>query len=115
MDPIRKRGNTLDLSQAKPKGPARAARPVRPAAPKRPYTPEVKAPAPKVAPKPTHSIEVAQALEAARKERAQPQLEMPGTRRRFWPAFAKFIGLLVVLGLIVAGGLYIYLNFYTQQ
>ncbi|HSX41352.1 MAG TPA: hypothetical protein VLF21_01815 [Candidatus Saccharimonadales bacterium] len=123
MDPIRKRGNTLDLSQAKPKAPA------GPAMPKRPYTPEVKAQAPRVAPVPTHSLEVAEAIDAARAEKAQAQAQAPApaptapapapaaspNRSRFWPAFMKFLGLLIIFGLIVAGGLYIYIHFYTQQ
>lgn len=122
MDPIRKRGssditprrraaNTLDLSQAVPKK----------SAPKRPYTPEVKQPAAlkPAAPnrRPQPEPEPAGAVEEPLQRNMAPALPegLPGGRRRFWPAFWRFITLLIILGFIITGGIYIYVNFYTQQ
>jgi hypothetical protein len=40
------------------------------------------------------------------------QTEFPDApvRRRFWPAFWRFLVLLIILGLIVVGGVYLYLH-----
>ena len=32
--------------------------------------------------------------------------------RRFWPAFWRFLLLLVILALLVVGGVYLYINYY---
>ena len=36
------------------------------------------------------------------------------TERRFWPAFWRFLILLVVLALIICAGVYLYLKFYSS-
>lgn len=36
------------------------------------------------------------------------------TERRFWPAFWRFLLLLVILALIVTAGVYLYLKFYSS-
>jgi hypothetical protein len=44
---------------------------------------------------------------------ADDVLADPRVQRRFWPAFARFLVLLIILGLIVAGGVYLYITQYS--
>jgi hypothetical protein len=41
-------------------------------------------------------------------------LSSPQNKRRFWPAFARFLALLITLGLIIVGGLYLYVTYYQS-
>lgn len=40
-------------------------------------------------------------------------LGAPAAKRRFWPAFLRFLFLLIILGLLVAAGLYLYVTYFV--
>ena len=41
-------------------------------------------------------------------------ISSPAGKRRFWPAFGKFLLLLILLGIVIAGGFYLYMTYYNQ-
>jgi hypothetical protein len=43
-----------------------------------------------------------------------PNLNDAPPTRKFWPAFWRFLFLLILLGVIVTGGIYLYLNYFTK-
>lgn len=43
-----------------------------------------------------------------------PAADLPPARGRFWSAFWRFLFLLILLGLIITGGLYFYINYFKS-
>lgn len=118
--------HVIDLRAAKPATPTivpPAPKPARkPKAPRRPLAAPnqsaspVKAPTSSRAPKPETPVRVkASAAPLASVAPIAPSTPMPEPTlppRRFWPAFWRFLLLLVILALLVVGGVYLYINYY---
>lgn len=107
MAPVRS-NHIIDLRDASPKTDSR------------PTPPPLPAPAPErhpvVPPEPEPQPPAAVAAPVRRRVR-EPDMDtiaLPAARRRFWPAFIRFLLLLIILAVIVAGGIYIYNNYYGQ-
>lgn len=80
--------------------------PLRPlAAPTQTLTPAADRPARTVRPKPLSTPSTAVPAISPPPEPSLPP-------RRFWPAFWRFLLLLIILSLLVIGGLYLYINYY---
>jgi hypothetical protein len=96
MGPVApKRGEgTLDLRQAKPKAPAPVARPAAPA----------------------EDVQEEQLFDypEVQEEAPQPAVK-PKKQKRFWRSFWRFVLILLVLGLLISAGIYVYLNYFHQS
>lgn len=115
-----KSSHVIDLRQAKPKTaagapPASIKPPVKKEAPKKaePKPEPVKA----VTPSKTDSPKAAPVAEP--EDLGEPftaevasALDTPARKGRFWPAFWRFLLLLILLGVILSGSIYLYLNYY---
>jgi hypothetical protein len=64
-------------------------------------------------PRPIVAPPAAPSLPPAVTQMAQPAYSDPPPQRRFWPAFWRFLILVVVLGVVITGGVYLYLKYYT--
>lgn len=102
--------HVIDLRQQAPSEPDPIVARPKPA----PKLKPVKAPKVAAAPKPTPLEEPVEVFEPELPSSASSEFTSMSAlpRRRFWPAFWRFLVLLVVLGLIVVIGIYLYLNYY---
>src|SRR5665213_613759 len=100
----------IDLRQAKPAAAAPPAVASRPARRPKPAARPLAAPTPTAAPpRPSQPAPVSVAVpDTLAAEPTVPVLPP----RRFWPAFWRFLVLVVILGLLVVGGLYLYVNYF---
>jgi hypothetical protein len=103
----RRSAHIIDLRQsreASATGTQAAVKPAKPAAPrsKAPTKPESRR---RAKPEPMPDLHTDGHIDV---------LDSPRSQRRFWPSFFRFLGLLILLGSIIAAGLYFYLNYYRQ-
>lgn len=89
-----KSAHVIDLRQSKP------------AAPKPPTVKPTQAPKPKKA-KPAEPEVVEDYVEPEYHDHY-----VPSQKRKFWPSFFRFLLLLIILGLIIAGGAFFYVTYY---
>lgn len=89
-----KSAHVIDLRQKKP------------SAPKPPTVKPTQAPKPKK----TKTVEP-----EATEDYIQPEAKehlVPTQKRKFWPSFFRFLLLLIILGLVIAGGAFFYITYF---
>ncbi|HUC87354.1 MAG TPA: hypothetical protein VMR75_03490 [Candidatus Saccharimonadales bacterium] len=106
----------IDLRQSAAAAPsqpqARKAAPKRLLSRKAATAPSAAAVAPPVAVPPVDTKPLV-ATPPARSSAPQAVYSDPPPQRRFWPAFWRFLVLVVILGLVITGGVYLYLKYYA--